>query len=84
MVKTVCTGKSCPRPRASSARSRGKAMRLRRLERRLRPGTRIRIYVTAKGKIGSYTSLLIRRSKHPSRRDLCLGLGTTRAIKCPS
>ena len=46
-------------------------------------GTRIRIYVTAKGKIGSYTSLLIRRSKRPSRRDLCLAPGTTRAIQMP-
>ena len=67
-----CKGKGCPRPRASSTRSRGKAVRLHWLERRLPAGTRIRIYVTAKGKIGSYTSLLIRRSKLPSRRDLCL------------
>ena len=83
MVKAVCKGKGCPRPRASSTRSRGKAMRLHWLERRLPAGTRIRIYVTAKDKIGSYTSLLIRRSKHPSRRDLCLRVGTTRAIQCP-
>ena len=83
-VRASCKGKGCPRPRASSTRSRGKTMRLRRLERRLWAGTRIRIYVTSKGKIGSYTTLLIRRAKLPSRKDLCLAPGSTRTMRCPS
>ena len=40
--------------------------------------------MTAKGKVGSYTSLLIRRAKLPSRKDLCLAPGTTRTMRCPS
>ncbi|MBN1528147.1 MAG: PKD domain-containing protein [Thermoleophilaceae bacterium] len=83
MVRASCKGKGCPAKRASSTRSRGKAVRLRWLERRLWPGTRIRIYVTAKGKVGSYTSLLIRRAKSPSRLDRCLSPGTTKTIRCP-
>ena len=79
-----CKGKGCPRGKASSTRSRGKAMRLRSLERRLWAGSRIRIYVTSKGKVGSYTTLLIRRAKLPSRKDLCLAPGTTRTMRCPS
>jgi PKD repeat protein len=84
MVRATCKGKGCPRPRATSTRSRGKTMRLRRLERRLWAGTRIRIYVTSKGKVGSYTTLLIRRAKLPSRKDLCLAPGTTRTMRCTS
>ena len=84
MVRASCKGKGCPRGKASSTRSRGKALRLRSLERRLWAGSRIRIYVTAKGKVGSYTTLLIRRSKLPSRKDLCLAPGTTRTMRCPS
>jgi hypothetical protein len=38
--------------------------------------------VTAMGKVGSYTSLVIRRAKLPARRDLCLSPGTTRTIRC--
>ena len=83
-VRATCKGKGCPRGKASSTRSRGKALRLRSLERRLWAGSRIRIYVTAKGKVGSYTTLLIRRSKLPSRKDLCLAPGTTRTMRCPS
>jgi large repetitive protein len=83
-VRASCKGKGCPRGKASSTRSRGKALRLRSLERRLWAGSRIRIYVTAKGKVGSYTTLLIRRSKLPSRKDLCLAPGTTRTMRCPS
>ena len=83
-VRATCSGKGCPRPRATSTRSRGKVLRLRRLERRLWAGTRIRIYVTAKGRVGSYTTLLVRRAKLPSRKDLCLAPGTTRTMRCPS
>jgi hypothetical protein len=82
MVRASCKGRGCPPKRASSTRSRGKLVRLRWLERRLPAGTRIRIYVTAKGKVGSYTSLVIRRAKLPSRKDLCLAPGTTRTVRC--
>jgi PKD repeat protein len=83
-VRATCKGRGCPRPRASSTRSRGKAIRLRRLERRLWAGTRIRIYVTSEGRVGSYTTLLVRRAKLPSRKDLCLAPGTRRTMRCPS
>ena len=54
------------------------------LEHRLRAGTRITISVTRSGYIGSYTSLLVRRSKGVSRNDLCLLPSRKKPGRCPS
>ncbi len=71
-VKVKCIGRGCPKRGASSTRSKGKVMRVKWLEHRLRAGTRITISITRKGYIGSYTSLVVRRSKGIARNDLCL------------
>ena len=57
MVKVKCIGHGCPKRTASSTRSKGKVLRMKWLEHRLRAGTRITISVTRSGYIGSYTSL---------------------------
>jgi PKD repeat protein len=84
MVKVKCIGKGCPKRTASSTRSKGKALRMRWLEHRLRAGTRITISVTRSGYIGSYTSLLVKRSKGVSRDDLCLLPSRKKPGRCPS
>jgi PKD repeat protein len=84
MVRVSCKGRSCPKRKANSTRSRGRAVHLDWLERRLAPGTRITIYVTRKGRIGAYTSLVIRRGKRPLQRDGCLKPGSTRTMRCPA
>ena len=83
-VTVTCVGKSCPKPGTAQTTSRGKSIRFRRLERRLRSGTRIGIRVTFPGQIGKYTSFIIKRNKRPARRDLCLRPGVTRPVACPS
>lgn len=83
-VTATCVGKSCPKPRTARRTSRGRSIRFRRLERRLRKGTKIGIRVTFPGQIGKYTSFIIRRNKRPARRDLCLRPGVTRPVACPS
>jgi PKD repeat protein len=83
-VKVRCIGRGCPKRGASSTRSKGKVMRVKWLQHRLRAGTRITISVTRKGYIGSFTALVVRRSKGISRDDLCLVPGKKKPRTCPS
>jgi PKD repeat protein len=84
MVKARCFGKGCPARKATSTRSKGKKLRIRWLERRLRAGTRITISVTARGKVGSYTAFVVRRGKLPKRSDLCLRPAAKKPSRCPA
>ncbi len=77
-----CSGRGCPRKGAVSTRARGKLVRLRWLERRLRTGTRIYVSVTVPGTIGRYEKIVLRKRKKPLRRMLCLFPGDTRPKKC--
>jgi PKD repeat protein len=81
-VRASCKGKGCPKKRASSTRSRGKLLRLKWLERRLPPGTRIMVWVTHKQKIGAYTSILVRRGKVPALNTGCLGPNSRKKVRC--
>jgi hypothetical protein len=57
---------------------------MRAVERRLlRPGTVLRLYVTRGNAVGKFTRFRIRRSKAPSRADLCLVPGSSRPVACP-
>jgi len=82
VVRVKCKGRSCPRSRAVSTRSRGRLVRLKFLERRLRAGTKITITVTMPNKIGRHTTLTVRRGKAPKRRTLCLWPGVSNPRKC--
>jgi hypothetical protein len=82
-VKVRCIGKGCPRRKASSTRAKGGLLRLRWLERRLRPGTRIVIAITKPDRIGQYTTFTLRKKKKPVRKELCLYPGQAKATRCP-
>ncbi|HEU0024210.1 MAG TPA: PKD domain-containing protein [Thermoleophilaceae bacterium] len=81
-VTARCYGKGCPTKRARSVRSKGKTVRLRWLERRLRAGTRIAISITYPGRVGKYTSFVVRRSKLPARSDLCIRPAAKKPSRC--
>ena len=57
--------------------------RIRRMQRRLRPGAIVRVYVTGDGVIGKYARFTIRRRSAPERRDLCLMPGSMQPARCP-
>ncbi len=81
-VKVRCSGKGCPRRKAVSTRANDGLVRLRWLERRLRPGTRLYFAITYPGKIGRYTRILLRKRKEPTRRTQCLWPGEPKARTC--
>ena len=84
VVRARCRGVGCPRAlTAVRARSARRAVRLRRLERRLSAGTVIEIFVAKRGWIGKYTKFKIRSGAAPVRRDLCLRPGLKRPVRCP-
>jgi PKD repeat protein len=84
-VKVICHGGGCPKKRSVVLRvASGKStLRVRSLERRLRRGAVIEIFVTAPGRIGKYTSFTIRSNAAPARRDLCLQPGNSKPGACP-
>jgi hypothetical protein len=86
IVRAVCLGarRGCPR-RTVVARSRSAAVpvRLRALERRLRAGAVLQIYVTAPGRIGKYTRFRVRNGGPPIRRDLCIASAARTPSACP-
>ena len=84
-VKVICHGGGCPKKKSVALRvaSSKRAVRVRRLERRLRRGAIIEVFVTAPGRIGKYTSFTIRSNAAPARRDLCLQPGKSKPVACP-
>ena len=78
-IRARCRGRGCPtRPMASAI-----AMtRLRRFERFLPAGVRLRITVTRSGYVGKVTTFRIRRGAAPLRTDRCLYPGRE-AARCP-
>jgi PKD repeat protein len=88
-VSIRCTGRGCPfarqvrlagRPKARAA----KQVRVRRLERLLRPGVKIQVFVTRPNVIGKYTRFRIRRGKPPARVDRCVRPDSSRPVRCPA
>jgi hypothetical protein len=80
-VRVRCKGRTCPFH--SSVRT-AKFVRVRRLERKLRAGVTVRVYVTSSTAIGKYTVFKIRRRQSPLRADACLMPGSLRPVVCPS
>jgi PKD repeat protein len=79
-VSIRCRGGGCPfkkqvRPAA--------LVRVKKLERVLRAGATVKVYVTQRGLIGKYTRLKIRAGKPPARTDLCVPPESWRPIRCP-
>jgi PKD domain-containing protein len=94
-IAVSCRGRSCPfhkqaktaatQPHAGhdSATTPG-VVRIHRLERRLRAGAVVKLFITKPGTIGKYTRLKIRKGKAPARADLCLYPGKAEPEACPS
>ncbi len=59
------------------------SVRIRQVERFLRTGTLVRVRVTQKDRIGSYTSFQMRRGRSPLRRERCLYPGSSKPKLCP-
>jgi hypothetical protein len=83
-VRVSCAGKhkGCPtKPYKAYAKKAG-LIRFKRMQRSLRAGAMIRIYVTKKLYIGKYTRFTIRARKSPTRIDRCLPVGSMIPKSC--
>jgi hypothetical protein len=81
-IVATCRGKGCRQRRLVRAARAGR--RIKRLEGRYRNGARLTFRVTAPGRIGKYTRVVIRRGLPPSRSDRCLWPGDAKPHPCPS
>jgi PKD repeat protein len=80
-VLVRCRGRGCP----FKAKTRTASfLRLHRLERPLRAGVMVRIYVTSRSAIGKYTLFKILKNAAPVRVDGCLMPGSLKPVVCPS
>jgi hypothetical protein len=83
-LEVRCRGTSCPVRRYTGRSTEPSLIRLRRLERRLRAGTRLAIKVTQRGRIGKWTTIEIRRGAPPKRADRCAYPDAKLPAPCPS
>ena len=89
-VSVRCDGRGCPfrkQVRAVSASPKSLAatvVRVRRLERLIPAGVRVRVFVTRRGTIGKYTRFRFRAGKAPVRVDRCVMPGTWAPSDCPA
>jgi chitodextrinase len=81
-IRVRCLGRSCP-VGSMATTSATRLVRLRRFERRLAAGTRLRLFVRQENRIGKYTSFLIRAGAPPKRVDLCLFPKRRSPVRCP-
>jgi Ca2+-binding RTX toxin-like protein len=79
-VTMVCTGGGCPFARRSLGTRRDVTSALRRA--RLRPGSRIELRLTARGRVGAVIRVLTRRDAAPRITYLCL-VGGRASSRCP-
>jgi PKD repeat protein len=84
-VKVLCHGRSCSKKSVKRRVASGKgSVRFHTLEKRMRKGTLIQVFVTAPRLIGKYTSFTIRSNAAPSRRDRCLTSRHAKPVACPA
>jgi large repetitive protein len=83
LLTVRCKGKGCPK-RAVKSRSKGRLIRFKALERRLRPGAKLIVTGTKAGFIGEQTTFTIRPGREPKRVDRCLMPGAKKATRCPA
>jgi hypothetical protein len=81
-VRARCSGVGCP-TRFVARTLNTRQVTLRRLERRLRAGIRLEIFVRKPSQIGKYTRFVIRAGRPPARVDRCLVPGRASPVRCP-
>ena len=85
IVMVKCKGKDCPKAAKSAIkRSKGRAIRFKVLEKRLRAGTKVIVTATKTGFIGKQATFTMRSGKEPKRVNRCLLPGAKRATTCPA
>jgi hypothetical protein len=84
-VKVVvgCRGSGCPVRRLARRATTRRTIRFRRFEQSLPAGTRLTVKVTRAGRIGKWSTILIRRGAAPRRSDLCAYPGARAPAPCP-
>jgi len=80
-ISVRCIGTGCP---VATLTLPSAPARLHPFERFLRAGTRLQVTVARPGRIGKYTSFLIRAHRKPLRTDRCLLPGRSRPTRCPA
>jgi hypothetical protein len=78
-VSVRCVGRRCPVKKVTLPSAN---VRVHAFERFLRAGIQLQIRVTRPGRIGSYTSFLIRARRPPLRVDRCLPSHSTKPVRC--
>jgi hypothetical protein len=81
-VTVRCKAKKCPKKVVK--RSKGRTIRVKSFEKRLKAGTKVIVTVTKAGFIGEQATYTLRRGKAPKRVDSCLLPGAKKTSKCPS
>jgi len=81
LVTVRCSGKGCP-VKQRRKKIKKSSVRFHNFERFLRPGIRLQVFVTKKGKIGDYTSYTIRRGKSPKRVNRCVSGAKLKPVGC--
>jgi Putative metal-binding motif len=76
-VSVTCKGKNkrCPKPKTYTASANGRATMTKMFRKRLRPGARIEVVITAPNRIGKVVRFTIRRGHAPKTQTLCLPPG---------
>jgi hypothetical protein len=80
-VVVTCKGRSCPKARFTIKGAGIKPVKPL-SKRRLKVGTVIEIRITKPGYIGRVVQIRIRARKAPSAKQLCLPVGTSKAVAC--
>jgi hypothetical protein len=79
-ISVSCVGPGCPVPTLALPSA---PARLHAFERFLPAGTRLQVRIARRGRVGKYTSFLIRAHRAPLRTDRCLLPGRSRPSRCP-
>jgi hypothetical protein len=84
-VRVTCRGGGCFKDRATLVKvaRTTQIVRVYGMERRLKPGAVVQIYVGRDGRIGKYTRFVIRKNAVPERSDRCLITLSRSPTACP-
>jgi hypothetical protein len=80
-IRINCTGKRCPFKELHRTMITT-ALRLHKLERKLRPTLHLKMRIGITGQLGKYVSYKVRRNKAPLRKDDCLDATTGKVHGC--
>lgn len=79
-VRVRCRGRGCPK---RVRNRRGSVRRVREMQRKLRAGVVLEVFVMQRGRYGKYTRFKIRKGSAPRRIDRCIASRSSRPMRCP-